>query len=116
MRVEQCTDEYRKKTFECVNETITRDELNYSLKRKLRVPPEQLYQHEKEHYYFHDLYIEGGKECNPVYDGCTPNCRFYPEFGMITDEEVIEDHNKLIESLRRDNRIVNHLHKATYKD
>jgi hypothetical protein len=41
-----------------------------------------------------------------MYGGCTPNCRFYPEFGVITDEEVIEEHDKLVESLRRDNKIV----------
>ena len=58
--------------------TITEDELAYALKRKLRVTPEARYQHEKRNYFFHDMYVEGGKECNSMYDGCTPNCRFYP--------------------------------------
>jgi hypothetical protein len=55
---------------------VTQEEIDFGLKRALRVPPEQRYQHEKEHYYFHELYVEGGKECNPVYEGCTPKCRF----------------------------------------
>ena len=44
VRVEQCTDEYRKKSLECVHDSITQDELDYYLKAKLRVPPEQRYQ------------------------------------------------------------------------
>jgi hypothetical protein len=40
---------------------ITQDELNYALKRYLRMSPEQRYQREKSHYYFHELYIEGGR-------------------------------------------------------
>jgi hypothetical protein len=31
---------------------------------------------------------------------------FYTENGRIEDEEVIQEHNKLVESARRDNRIV----------
>ena len=38
--------------------------------------------------------------------GCVPECRFYPEYGRIEDEEVIEEHNKLVESFSRDNKIV----------
>jgi hypothetical protein len=45
------------------------------------------------------------RKCNPMYEGCTPNCRF-PEFGVITDEEVIEHHNKLFEPMRRYKEIV----------
>ena len=85
---------------------ITQDELDYRLKERLRIPPEQRYQHEKEYYYFHELYIEGGKECNPLYEGCTTKCRFHSETGRIEDMEVIEKHSKLVESMRRDNEIV----------
>ena len=38
--------------------------------------------------------------------GCTAKCRFYPETGRIEDEEVIEEYNKLVESLRQENKIV----------
>jgi hypothetical protein len=51
VRVEQCNDEYRKKTFECVYDSITQDELDYYLKRKLRVPPEQRYQDKKKNWF-----------------------------------------------------------------
>ena len=53
VRVEQCDDEYRKKTFECVRDSTTQDELDYYLKRNLRVPPEQRYQDKKEDWFFH---------------------------------------------------------------
>ena len=32
--------------------------------------------------------------------------RFYAEYGRIEDQEVIEEHNKLVESLRQKNAIV----------
>jgi hypothetical protein len=85
---------------------ITQDELDFILKRVLRIPPEERYQREKAHYYFHELYIEGRRECNPVLGGCTPNCRFYHEYGRIEDEEVREEHNKLVERHRQENSIV----------
>jgi hypothetical protein len=98
IRIEKSNDEHRKKSNEAAyDSTITQDELDYALKRKLRITPEARYQHEKRHYYWHELYTEGGRECNPMYNGCTPNCRFYPEFGVITDE-VIEDHNRAVET------------------
>ena len=74
---------------------ITRDELDFILKRNLRIPPEERYQREKTHYYFHELYIEGGRECNPALGGCTPKCRFYNEYGRIEDKEVIEMYRQL---------------------
>lgn len=85
---------------------ITQGELDFRLKKELRISPEQRYQHEKEYYYFHELYVEGGRECNPIYEGCTPKCRFHTETGRIEDEEIIEEHNKHVESLRRENAIV----------
>lgn len=38
--------------------------------------------------------------------GCIPECRYYPEYGRIEDEEIIEEHNQVVETLRRDNKIV----------
>jgi hypothetical protein len=85
VRVEQCNDEYKKKTFEAANE--------------------------KQHWYWHESswYWRGvngydGYGCNN--GKCIPECRFYPEYGRIEDEEVIEDHNKLVESYRQKNAIV----------
>lgn len=39
-------------------------------------------------------------------DKCIPECQFYPECGRIEDELVIEEHNKLVESYRQNNSIV----------
>jgi hypothetical protein len=88
--------------------TVTEDELAYALKRRLRITPEQRYQDEKRESWFHELYVEGGRECNNLYDPCCipGHCRFADEYGVITDEEVIEDHNKLVEYYRRNNKIV----------
>jgi hypothetical protein len=38
--------------------------------------------------------------------GCIPECRFYPEYGRIEDEEVIAEHNKRVEYLKERNDIV----------
>jgi len=94
--------------------SITQDELDYALKRNLRTPPEERYQHKKEHWYWHQSswYSRGldatgydGQGCNQ-FTGCIPECRFHPEYGRIEDEELIEDHNKVVESLRQENTIV----------
>jgi hypothetical protein len=37
---------------------------------------------------------------------CVPECRYYPKYGRIEDEEVIADHNKWVESYRQRNAIV----------
>jgi hypothetical protein len=87
-------------------DSITQDEISYALKRYLRMTPEQRYQREKSHYYFHELYVEGGRECNPALGGCTPKCRFYNEYGRIEDEEVIEMYIQLEESHRKTNEII----------
>ena len=81
---------------------VTMDELDYALKRRLRMIPESRYQHEKRHWYWHEsaypmrrLETYDGYGC---YNGeCIPSCRFYPEFGVIEDEEIIEDHSNLVE-------------------
>lgn len=85
---------------------ITQDELNYALKRYLRMSPEQRYQRDKSHYYFYELYIEGGRECNPALGGCTPKCRFYNEYGRIEDEEVIEIYRQDEEDYRQKGTLV----------
>jgi hypothetical protein len=94
------------------DDSVTQDELDYSLKHQLRMTPEQRYQREKSHYYWHEsawdmrgLNAYDGKGCNQ-FTGCVPECRFYSEYGRIEDEEIVLEHNKLVESARRDNRIV----------
>ena len=37
------------------DETITHDELNFMLKRQLRIPPEERYRHNKANWFFHEL-------------------------------------------------------------
>jgi hypothetical protein len=110
IRVEQCTDDCRKKTYACIIDSITQDELDYALKRELRIPPEQRYQQQKANFLFHDLscYMRrlGEEDYGCTSAGCIPECRFYPEYGRIEDEEVIEEHNKWIESLTQENAIV----------
>ena len=46
-----------------------------------------------------------GQGCNQ-FTGCIPECRFYPEYGRIEDEQVIEEHNKLVGSYRQKNSII----------
>jgi hypothetical protein len=113
VRVEQCIDEWRKKTLECVYDSITQDELDYSLKRKLRIPPEQRYQYNKMNWFFHESSYSmrgfdayDGKGCNG-FTGCIPECRYYPTTGRIEDEEVIHEHKELEDVDRKRNRIVN---------
>ena len=93
---------------------ITQDELDFVLKRNLRMPSEERYQRKKAHWYWHEsswtwrrLDATGydGQGCNQ-FTGCIPECRFYPEYGRIEDEQVIEEHNKLVESHRQENSIV----------
>ena len=37
---------------------------------------------------------------------CIPECRFYPEYGRIEDEEVIQKHNETEERYRQNNAII----------
>jgi hypothetical protein len=111
IRIEKSNDEYRKKSYEAAYDGITQDELDFSLKRKLRMTPEQRYQREKQHWYWHESrwYWRGvnGYDAYGCNNGkCIPECRFYPEYGRIEDEEVIENHNKLVEYHRQKNAIV----------
>lgn len=126
VRVEQCTDEWRKKTLECVWDTISQDELDYYLKAKLRVSPEERYQNEKREWFFHELsYLhqtvdDNGKAVDIIKEYgcghssnkreggcCVPECRYYQEYGRIEDDVVITEHRKLEAEYRKRNRIVN---------
>jgi hypothetical protein len=100
---------------------ITQDELDYNLKKKLRASPEQRYQHRKTNWFFHESsYLhqtvdENGKAVDIIKESgcghsdngeqgcCVPECRYYPKYGRIEDEEVIEEHNKLVENLIQEN-------------
>jgi hypothetical protein len=104
---------------------ITQDELDYNLKKELRVSPEQRYQHRKANWFFHESsYLhqtvdENGKAVDIITESgcghgsnndeqgcCVPECRYYPKYGRIEDEEVIEEHNKLVKALIQENAIV----------
>ena len=112
-RIQNSKDEWRKKTLEAAYDSITQDELDFSLKRKLRISPEQRYQQKKENWLFHDssYYARGleaydGFGCNQFTD-CVPECRYYPKLGSIEDEEVIKEHRELEEEHRKLDRIIN---------
>jgi hypothetical protein len=64
-------DGWGQKTFEGLNNTITQDELDYYLKKKLRVSSEQRYQDKKKNWFFHESswYSRGTNR----YDGCGCN-------------------------------------------
>jgi hypothetical protein len=107
-------DESGQKTFEGVNDTTTQDELDYYLKAKLRVSTEQRYHDKKYNWFFHESswYWRGldatgydGQGCNQ-FTGCVPECRYYSKYGRIEDGEVIEEHNKVVESYQQKNAIV----------
>jgi hypothetical protein len=101
------------KTYQDVWDSITQDELDYYLKLRLSEPAEQRYQRIRKEPWFHDgsWYMRDqskgydGHGCNQ-FTGCIQECRYYPEYGRIEDEEVIEDHNKWVESYRQRNAIV----------
>lgn len=90
---------------------ITQDELDYWLKRELRIPPEERYQREKKNWLFHDCsyYMRDlgsfDKSCCNS-SRCVPECRYYPESGRIEDEEVIAEHNERVKELTEENAVV----------
>jgi hypothetical protein len=109
-RAKKC-DAWGNKTYEDIYETITQDELDYGLKRELAVPPEQRYQHEKQNWLFHHELSYYTRDIGYDKHGCTsicciPECRFYPKFGKIEDEEVIREHRECEERYRKRNVIV----------
>jgi hypothetical protein len=76
--------------YEDVDDEITDFEIDYysgklKVKDKKKMSPEQRYQFVKAR-----GYAEGHeKGCNNSGLGCVPTCRFYPEYGVITDEEIL---------------------------
>lgn len=105
-------DAFRGLTYEDVWDSITQDELDYYLKSRLREPPEERYQRIRREPWIHEtgwatrgLNAYDGQGCNHFY-GCIPECRFYPKVGRIEDDEVIENHNKWVESYKQRNAIV----------
>jgi hypothetical protein len=112
-------------TYEDVYDTITQEELDWQLRQQLKVSPEDRYQHEKKHWYSHELsylnqikdentagkYVDiikeygcGRYENNPR--GCVPECRYYNSTGRIEDSEVIQRHRELEKRYRDNNAIV----------
>ena len=100
-------------TFEDAWDTITQDELDYYLKLALKVPHEERYQIEKCEWTLHESSWYKRNNGKGGYDGygcndgvCIPECRYYPKYGRVEDEEVIEWHRKWVESYRQVNAIV----------
>jgi hypothetical protein len=85
--------------------SYTQDEIDFALKRELRKTKEQRYLEEKANFLFHDLscYMRGLSDedhgCTGA--GCIPECRFYPDTGVIEDDEVIEKYKNLAVSKAR---------------
>ena len=93
------------------DQRTTQEELDFMLKRDLRVPPEERYQREKKNWLFHDCssYMRDLSSfdescCSSL--RCVPECRYYPKYGRIEDAEVIEEHNKTVKELTEENAIV----------
>jgi len=80
---------------------ITDFELACELEAALAVPPEVRYQREKKTWRFHESSWTArgiangydGKGCNG-FTGCVPECRYFAETGMITDDEIIKEHEE----------------------
>ena len=105
------TDAFGNKTYEDVWDSITQDESDYYLKMNLRVSPEERYQDKKKAWYFHESswYMHhnngyGGQGCSNC--KCIPECRYYPEYGRIEDEEVIQRHKEFEERYSKRNAII----------
>jgi len=72
------------------------------LSRRLDTFSGSWYWHESS-WYWRGVNGYDGYGCNN--GKCISECRFYPEYGRIEDE-VIEEHNKVVESYRQKNAIV----------
>jgi hypothetical protein len=112
-RIENSKDEWRKIALMAAYDSIIQDELDYNLRAKLRVSPEERYQSMKKEPWFHDssyrmrwLDAYDGSGCNQ-FTGCVPECCYYPEYGRIEDDEVITEHRELEQEHRKCNEIVN---------
>jgi hypothetical protein len=99
-------------TYEDVYDSITQEELDWSLRQQLKVSPEQRYQHGKYHWYSHESswykrVPERGYDGYGCNDGkCIPECRYYNPIGRIEDSEVIQKHRELEKRYRDNNAIV----------
>jgi hypothetical protein len=118
-------------TYEDVYDSITQEELDWSLRQQLKVSPEERYQDMKKHWYAHELsYWHQKTICNDTgnkkavvdtikeygcgkfteknIEGgwCVPECRYYSQTGRIEDSEVIQKHRELEKRYRDNNAIV----------
>jgi hypothetical protein len=66
---------------------------------ELRLSPEERYQRRKKDWQFHEtswwvrkVSMNDENSCN--YLRCVPECRFYPQFGRIEDDEIIQKHSE----------------------
>ena len=92
---------------------VTQDELDFGLKRTLKISPEERYQLKKSNRFFHKTssYMLGlsaddwSKGCHD--DQCIPECEYYPEYGRIEDSQIIEEHREHERYYRNKNTIVN---------
>jgi hypothetical protein len=107
-------------TCEDVYDTITQEELDYELRYRLKVSPEDRYAHGKYHWYSHpsSWYV---RVPHQGYDGqgctgkaCVQECRFYNKTGRIEDAEIIEEHKKLEQSYKDKDAIVAPPHPSEY--
>ena len=85
---------------QCIDDFITQDELNFILKQQLAMTPEARYQHRRNKLIWHD--------CGVGYAGvdCNPSCKFYLQEGRIEDQEIIDEHNRDVERMKHQGRIV----------
>jgi hypothetical protein len=100
------------KTYEDVYDYITREELDYYLKKRLQVPPEQRYQQIKQYsvchsssWYKRGLKRYDGHGCDQFY-GCVPECRYYPDEGRIEDHEIIAEYDAEIAKRRKEGTLI----------
>ena len=92
---------------------ITQDELDFGLKRQLKMSPEECYQLTKSNRFCHkqgSFYRELSaddwtKGCHN--DQCIPECEYYPEYGRIEDSQIIEEHREHERYYRNKNTIIN---------
>ena len=99
-------------TYEDVYDSITQEELDWSLRQKLKVSPEERYQDMKKHWYSHESswyrrVPERGYDGYGCNNGkCIPECRYYSPIGRIEDSEVIQKHREREKRYRDNNAIV----------
>jgi hypothetical protein len=114
-RIPKTEEERMEKLLHYQTGLTTKDELNFHMKKKLRIPAEERYQHNKNNWFFHEssycyrgLEKYDGQGCN-AFTGCIPECRYYQKYGRIEDEEIIQDFRELEESYRKENKLVDNI-------